>query len=105
MKSTDSCSDERSNLSRTYLTSNPQSGFISKKRLVNSSPHKGYISFLLTRPPSTQIYRDKRKCLEHQHGRRIIVFTLGTRGFSRVRREFSVLAEGRHVFGRRRGSL
>ena len=27
--------------------------------------------------------------------------TLGTRGFSRVRREFSVLAEGRHVFGRR----
>ena len=28
-------------------------------------------------------------------------FTLGTRGFSRVRREFSVLAEGRHIFGRR----
>ena len=27
--------------------------------------------------------------------------TLGTRGFSRVRREVSVLAEGRHVFGRR----
>ena len=27
--------------------------------------------------------------------------TLGTRGFSRVRREFSVLAEGWHVFGRR----
>ena len=27
--------------------------------------------------------------------------TLGTRGFSRVRREFSVLAKGRHVFGRR----
>ena len=27
--------------------------------------------------------------------------TLGTRGFSRVRWEFSVLAEGRHVFGRR----
>ena len=27
--------------------------------------------------------------------------TPGTRGFSRVRREFSVLAEGRHVFGRR----
>ena len=27
--------------------------------------------------------------------------TLGTRGFSRVRREFSVLAEGRHIFGRR----
>ena len=26
-------------------------------------------------------------------------YTLGTRGFSRVRREFSVLAEGRHVFG------
>ena len=26
--------------------------------------------------------------------------TLGTRGFSRVRQEFSVLAEGRHVFGR-----
>ena len=25
--------------------------------------------------------------------------TLGTRGFSRVRREFSVLAEGRHIFG------
>ena len=23
---------------------------------------------------------------------------LGTRGFSRVRREFSVLAEGRHIF-------
>ena len=28
-------------------------------------------------------------------------WTLGTRGFSRVRREFSVLAEGRHIFGRR----
>ena len=27
--------------------------------------------------------------------------TLGTTGFSRLRREFSVLAEGRHVFGRR----
>ena len=27
--------------------------------------------------------------------------TLGTRGFSRARREFSVLAEGRHMFGRR----
>ena len=27
--------------------------------------------------------------------------TLGTRGFSRERREFSVLAEGRHIFGRR----
>ena len=26
---------------------------------------------------------------------------LGTRGFSRVRRKFSVLAEGRHIFGRR----
>ena len=26
--------------------------------------------------------------------------TLGTRGFSRERREFSVLAEGRHIFGR-----
>ena len=25
---------------------------------------------------------------------------LGTRGFSRVRREFSVLAEGRHILGR-----
>ena len=31
----------------------------------------------------------------------IVLYTLGTRGFSRVRREFSVLAEGRHVFGRR----
>ena len=27
--------------------------------------------------------------------------TLGTRGFSRLRREFSVLAEGRHIFGYR----
>ena len=27
--------------------------------------------------------------------------TLGTIGFSRVRGEFSVLAEGRHIFGRR----
>ena len=27
--------------------------------------------------------------------------TLGTRGFSRVRRELSVLAEGRHIFGSR----
>ena len=27
--------------------------------------------------------------------------TLGTRGFSRVRREFSVLAEGQQIFGRR----
>ena len=30
----------------------------------------------------------------------MIVHTLGTRGFSRVRR-FSVLAEGRHVFGQK----
>ena len=29
------------------------------------------------------------------------VRTLGTIGFSRVRGEFSVLAEGRHIFGRR----
>ena len=28
--------------------------------------------------------------------------TLGTRGFSRVRLEFSVLVEGRHIFGRRK---
>ena len=27
--------------------------------------------------------------------------TMGTRGFSRARQEFSVLAEGRHMFGRR----
>ena len=27
--------------------------------------------------------------------------TLGTRGFCRVRRELSLLAEGRHIFGRR----
>ena len=27
--------------------------------------------------------------------------TLGARGFSRVQREFSVLAEGRHILGRR----
>ena len=27
--------------------------------------------------------------------------TLGTRGYFRVRWEFSVLAEGRHIFGRR----
>ena len=31
----------------------------------------------------------------------ISYLTLGTRGFSRVRRAFSVLAEGRHIFGRR----
>ena len=30
-----------------------------------------------------------------------MAYTLGTRGFSRVRREFSVLAEGRHIFGRK----
>ena len=30
--------------------------------------------------------------------------TLGTRGFSRMQREFSVLAEGRHIFGRRPNS-
>ena len=30
--------------------------------------------------------------------------TLGTRDFSRVQREFSVLAEGRHIFGRRPNS-
>ena len=29
------------------------------------------------------------------------LITLGTRGFSRVRREFSVLTEGRDIFGRR----
>ena len=27
------------------------------------------------------------------------VVTLGTKGFSRVRRKFLVLAEGRHIFG------
>ena len=32
---------------------------------------------------------------------RTVYGTLGTRDFSRVRREFSVLAEGRHNFGRR----
>ena len=32
---------------------------------------------------------------------RTVYGTLGTRGFSRVRQEFSVLAEGRHNFGRR----
>ena len=32
---------------------------------------------------------------------RTVYGTLGTRGFSRVPREFSVLAEGRHNFGRR----
>ena len=31
----------------------------------------------------------------------LVYCTLGTRGFSRVRREVSVLAEGRHIFGRR----
>ena len=31
----------------------------------------------------------------------MVMCTLGTRGFSRVRRKFSVLAEGRHLFGRR----
>ena len=31
----------------------------------------------------------------------LLYTTLGTRGFSRVRRKFSVLAEGRHIFGRR----
>ena len=28
-----------------------------------------------------------------------VTLTLGTRGFFRVRREFSVLAEGRHIIG------
>ena len=32
---------------------------------------------------------------------RTLYGTLGTRGFFRLRREFSVLAEGRHYFGRR----
>ena len=31
-------------------------------------------------------------------GLSMVNFTLGTRGFSRVRWEFSVLAEGRHIF-------
>ena len=34
-----------------------------------------------------------------------VLITLGTRGFSRVRREFSVLAEDRHIFGRTQGTL
>ena len=34
----------------------------------------------------------------------VLFVTLGTRGFSRVQREFSVLAEGRHIFGRRPNS-
>jgi len=33
-------------------------------------------------------------------GRRAWPSTLSTTGFSRVRREFSVLTEGRHIFGR-----
>ena len=31
----------------------------------------------------------------------MVSITLGTRGFSRVQREFFVWAEGRHIFGRR----
>ena len=31
---------------------------------------------------------------------KVVIITLGTRGFSRVRWEFAVLAEGRHIFGR-----
>ena len=33
------------------------------------------------------------------------VLTLSTRGFSRVRRKISVLAEDRHIFGRTQGTL
>ena len=49
-----------------------------------------FLSFFRFSPPAVSVY--------------LFAFyfvTLGTRGFSRVQREFSVLAEGRHIFGRR----
>ena len=50
------------------------------------------------------------ECLEVIYGevkeksQRMNMCTLGTRGFSRVQWEFSVLAEGRHIFGHRPNS-
>ena len=41
------------------------------------------------------------ECTVLQKKKERMTHTLGTRGFSRVRREFSVLNEGRHIFGRR----
>ena len=52
---------------------------------------------LITRMAIKLILVIRRSFLE----RRITKITLGTRGFSRVRWEFSVLAERRHIFGRR----
>ena len=43
--------------------------------------------------------RKKRENIEKQENKE--TRTLGTRGYSRLGREFSVLAEGRHIFGRR----
>jgi len=47
-------------------------------------------------PRKSQLFM---RCQLDSNGSRSV--TLGTRGFSRLRREFSVLAEGRTIFGRR----
>ena len=54
-------------------------------------------------PGGTSLYRlyryVRRQRVRYVFFSRFGLNTLGTRGFSRVRREVSVLAEGRHVFG------
>ena len=45
---------------------------------------------------NTEFYTPNTDAFSHN-----VSGTLGTRGFSRVRREFSVLTEGQHILGRR----
>ena len=67
-------------------------------------PHVGFVRLIE--------FKDLRACVVKVHCdlnifdycyviARDAFVTLGTRGFSRLRREISVLAEGRHIFGRR----
>ena len=68
-----------------------------KESLLTSKIAKLESGLLKTREdiarPSSKSRNFTDACVPH--------LTLGTRGFSRVRRKFSVLAEGRHIFGRR----
>ena len=76
--------------------------------ILDSKPHDS--EFHKQNIPGFQIPQAKRFRIPEWRFRYMgwVSATLGTRGFSRVRREFSVLVEGRHIFGRRpkpRGSL
>ena len=64
--------------------------------VVRSSDYKGTIE-----RPFLQHFGLFLGTVRQVLNRCLFLATLGTRGFSRVRREVSMLAEGRHVFGHR----